>query len=59
MAVFRTPRKLKITRKKKSLHTTQRDSPRVRRKRRASRRAMAAVAPEHQVFVDETGAPRR
>jgi transposase len=56
MAVFRTRRKLKITRKKKSLHATQRDSPRVRRKRRAFRRAMAAVAPEHQVFVDATGA---
>jgi transposase len=56
MAIFRTLRKLKITRKKKSLHATQRDSPRVRRKRRAFRRAMAAVAPEHQVFVDETGA---
>ena len=56
MAVFRTLRELKITRKKKSLHATQRDSPRVRRKRRAFRRAMAAVAPEHRVFVDETGA---
>src|SRR5512147_263800 len=56
MAIFRTLRKLKITRKKKSLHATQRDSPRVRRKRRAFRRAMAAVAPEHQVFVDEAGA---
>src|SRR5512147_200461 len=56
MAISRTLRELKITRKKKSLHATQRDSPRVRRKRRAFRRAMAAVAPEHQVFVDETGA---
>jgi transposase len=56
MAIFRALRKLKITRKKKSLHAAQRDSPRVRRRRRAFRRAMAAVAPEHQVFVDETGA---
>ncbi len=56
MAIFRTLRKLKITREKKSLHATQRDSPRVRRKRRAFRQAMAAVAPEHQVLVDETGA---
>src|SRR5512135_3769489 len=56
MAIFRTLRKLKITRKKKSLHATQRDSPRVRRERRAFRQAMAAVEPEHQVFIDETGA---
>ncbi len=56
MAVFRVLRKLKITRKKKSLQAAERDTPRVRRKRRAYRRAMAAVAPEHQVFVDETGA---
>lgn len=56
MAIFRALRKLKITRKKKSLHAAERDAPRVRRKRRAYRRAMAAVAPEHQVFVDETGA---
>src|SRR5512135_925349 len=56
MAIFRTLRKLKITRKKKSLHATQRDSPRVRRRRRAFRHTMAAVEPEHQVFIDETGA---
>src|SRR5512147_460223 len=56
MAISRTLRELKITRKKKSLHATQRDSPRVRRKRRAFRHAMAAVDPEHPVFVDEAGA---
>ena len=56
MVVFRTLRKLKITRKKKSLHADQRDTPRVRRKRRAFRRTMAARDPEHHVFVDETGA---
>jgi transposase len=55
-AIFRTLRKLKITRKKKSLHATQRDSPRVRRKRRAFRRTVAALDPNHLVFVDETGA---
>jgi transposase len=56
MAIFRTLRELKITRKKKSLHATQRDSPRVRRKRRAFRRKLAALDPERLVFVDETGA---
>lgn len=56
MAIFRTLRKLKITRKKKSLHATQRDSPRVRRKRRAFRKALADLDPQRLVFVDETGA---
>src|SRR5512146_2489637 len=56
MAIFRTLRKLKITRKKKSLHAKERDSPRVRRKRRAFREEVATVDPEHLVFIDETGA---
>lgn len=56
MAIFRTLRQLKITREKKSLHATERDSARVRRKRRVFRRLVAALDPEHQVFVDETGA---
>ena len=56
MAIFRTLRKLKITRKKKALHASQRDSPRVRRKRRTFRDTMAAVDPEHVVAIDETGA---
>jgi transposase len=56
MAIFRTLRKLKITRKKKSLHAQQRDSPRLRRKRRAFREEVATVDPEHLVFIDETGA---
>ena len=56
MAIFRTLRKLKITRKKKSLHATERDSPRVRRMRRAFRKAMAGLDPRRLFFVDETGA---
>lgn len=56
MAIFRTLRKLKITRKKKSLHARERDSPRVRRKRRVFREEVAQLDPEHLVFVDETGA---
>jgi transposase len=56
MAIFRTLRQLEITRKKKSLHAQERDTPRVRRKRRAFRRRMAALDPARLVFVDETGA---
>src|SRR5512135_1780563 len=56
MAIFRTLRKLKITRKKESLHAQERDSPRVRRKRQAFREEVATVDPEHLVFIDETGA---
>jgi transposase len=56
MAIFRTLRKLKITRKKKSLQASERDTPRVRRKRRAFRKRIATVDPRHLVFVDETGA---
>ena len=56
MAIFRTLRKLRITRKKKSLHASERDSRRVRRKRRAFRKAMAGLDPRRLVFVDETGA---
>ncbi len=56
MAIFRTLRKLKITRKKKSLHAVERDSPRVRRKRRTFRKAVACHDLRHLVFIDETGA---
>jgi transposase len=56
MVIFRTLRKLKVTRKKKSLHADERDSPRVRRKRRAFRRKIAGIDPEHVVAIDETGA---
>jgi transposase len=56
MAIFRTLRKLKITRKKKSLHASERDTPRVRRKRRAFRKALAGLDPRRLVSVDETGA---
>jgi transposase len=56
MAIFRTLRTLKITRKKKSLHASERDTPRVRRERRAFRKRIAEVDPRHLVFIDETGA---
>ena len=56
MAIWRTLRKLKITRKKKDLHAAERDKPRVQRKRRAFRKKLSAVDPQHLVFVDESGA---
>ena len=56
MASFRTLRKLEITRTKKSLHAQERDTPRVRRKRRAFRKEVATLDPASLVFVDETGA---
>lgn len=56
MAIFRTLRALKITRKKKSLHASERDTPRVRRKRRAFRKAVDGLDPRRLVFIDETGA---
>lgn len=56
MAIDRTLRKLKITRKKKALHAQQRETPRVRRKRRAFRARVATIEPHRLVVVDETGA---
>src|SRR2546423_1205996 len=43
MAIWRALRRLKITFKKKDLHASERDSPRVRRMRRAFREQVAAV----------------
>jgi transposase len=56
MAIFRALRRLRISRQKKVLHASERDTPPVKRKRRDFRRRMAQGDPEHLVFVDETGA---
>jgi transposase len=56
MAIFRALCRLRISRKKKVLHAQERDTPRVKRKRRDFRRRVAQVDPKHLVFVDETGA---
>ncbi len=56
MAIFRTLKELRITRKKKSLHASERDTPRVKRRRRRFRAKLAGIAPETLVFLDETGA---
>lgn len=56
MAIFRALRRLRISRKKKVKHASERDTPRVKRKRRVFRRRMAQVDPNDLVLVDETGA---
>lgn len=56
MAVWRALRGLKITRKKKSLHAQQRDTPAVQKKRPAFQAELATLNPEQLVLVDETGA---
>jgi transposase len=55
MAIWRALRKLGITRKKKTLHARERDSPRVRKLRRAFGQELAEVDPARLVFVDESG----
>lgn len=56
MTIFRVLRRHLITRKKKTQHAQERDTSRVQKQRRAFRKKLATVAPEHLVFVDETGA---
>jgi transposase len=56
MAIVRALRRLRISRKKKVTHASERDTPPVKRKRRAFRRRVASVDPNDLVFVDETGA---
>ena len=48
-------RHCRLTRKKKSLYASERDRPDVQKKRRAFRRKVRRIAPEHLVFVDESG----
>lgn len=56
MTIWRTLRRHRITRKKKTQHAVERDAPRVQKQRRAFRAKMATVDPDHLVFIDETGA---
>lgn len=55
-AIFRALQRNKITRKKKTYHADEQDSPRVQEQRKEFQQAMAEVDPERVVFVDETGA---
>jgi transposase len=53
--IARVLRKHRITRKKKTLHAHERDRPDVQAQRAAFTEKLAAVDPEHLVFVDEFG----
>lgn len=55
-AIFRALQRKKITRKKKTYHAEEQDSPRVQQQRNEFQEKMATVDPAHVVFVDETGA---
>ena len=52
----RALKRLRITRKKKTLHAQERDKPEVQAQRATFDQKMASVDPEHLVFVDESGA---
>jgi transposase len=56
MTIARALQRHKITRKKKTLHAQEQDSPAAQAKRQAFQQKLAAVDPEHLVFVDESGA---
>jgi transposase len=53
--IARTLKRLRITRKKKTLHAQEGDTSRVQRQRAAFDRKMAQVDVGHLIFVDETG----
>src|SRR5712691_1293061 len=54
--IARVLRKHRISRTKKTLHAQERDRPAVQAQRAAFTEKLAAVDPEHLVFVDEFGA---
>jgi transposase len=56
MTIARALERHHITRKKKTLHAQERDSPRVQAQRQAFQERLAEVDPNHLVFVDEAGA---
>jgi transposase len=56
MAIFRALKRNRISRKKKTYHADERDSPRVQKQRQEFQERLAAVDPKHLVFIDETGA---
>ena len=56
MTISRALQRHQITRKKKTYHADERDSPRVQQQRQTFQEKLASVDPEHLVFIDETGA---
>ncbi len=55
MIICRALQKLGLPRKRKSRHAAERDTPELRKKRRAFRRKIVPIEPGRLVFVDETG----
>jgi transposase len=53
--VWRCLRRRGLTRKKKTIHASERDRPDVQKKRRSFRREVERIEPERLVFADETG----
>ena len=56
MTIARALQRHHLTRKKKTLHAQEQQSPRVQAQRRAFKKKLAAVDADHLVFVDESGA---
>jgi transposase len=54
--ICRALQRLRLTRKKKTKHADERDSPKVQAQRAAFDQKMATAEPEHLIFVDEMGA---
>ena len=55
MAIWRSLKKLNITRKKKTLHATEQELPRVKKSRQRYRRKVEAIDPRKLKFIDESG----
>ena len=53
--LWRTLRRMGLTRKKKTLHASERDRPDVQKKRERYRRKVRKIEPKRLVFLDETG----
>jgi transposase len=56
MTIWRALQRHRISRKKKTFHAVERDSPRVQKQRQEFQEKLASVDAKHLVFIDETGA---
>lgn len=56
MTILRGLWRLRISRKKKTRHALERDTPRVQKQRQTFCRKLATIDPQRLIFVDETGA---
>jgi transposase len=56
MTIARALKRQRITRKKKTAHAQEQEDPRVQAQRKTFQKKLAAVDPDHLVFVDESGA---